>query len=967
MDRFITSIKRKYLERLINREKQWPPCKSNKLVRLELVERGKGEGFFANLQRGVENDGSTQHTSLAYGDLFKVNSRQVPVRKVLVEGDAGIGKTTLCTAASEDWAKGKLFQQFELVLLLPLRYKEIALAGSISELLKLLHSSSSIRESVASYLEENEGEAVLIIADGWDELSESERHEESFLFKLFFVQFPFLSVLLTSRPSASAPLHRLSCIDQFIEVRGFANEDIKEYIQSEFISVQKKVDCLLEQLESNPLVESICTIPLNCAIVCHLWRTLEEPIPTTLTDLYTKIILNVILRNIQKIEAFKYISELSSFVALPESLKESWLLLCEFAFHTKTRDQIVFSQQELSECFPQGLSLDEKVLCFGLLQHTETIFETGRKTAFHFLHLTFQEYLAALYLVRQPTDKQLEFFQSLNVFNFSHLSIVLRFCFGVAKSESRNFVDQLITSMHNRTNRTTCRHLCHFAFEAMSEQITDKIIKHLSEIDRCSGMMYNGIMYTFYNIISFENPHTAHDCAVMMYVIASIQEKSKIKIDFSSSGIREKQIKTLTHILTGESGKLQVAYLDLSHNKLTDESVSDLFSRASAAFGNSLRILSLCGNKIGADGCKSIAAVLEKAQSSELTILDLSNNPLGVSGLQALEGICGSLANLMDLNLQNTDMNGAVISVFLESLSAHCHHIRVLNISENNVQGDGVSVMSALSKLASRYEGCSPEHQPNRISGRITEGLRYSLNKLNIGEGLFSVFANNQDSLTSSLCKFDTIRLEGNGIQAGGVSQLARTKNTIIYTLSLDDNPLRIDGAQAIGEMLSSRFGQIKTLRLSRCQLTDLPTTASTNLDEIEVVKDVGRQLCQLPQNATIRELRLDGNSFNGQGVHILAGFIHLCSCLITLRSCGCGITSDDLGQLFNRLSQCKVTPYRLRAWYLRNNEIDDDGVYVLMEHLPSLLPNLWSVYTDGNQINIQVQKKLTERIENKV
>ena len=47
-----------------------------------------------------------------------------PVRKVLVEGDAGIGKTTLCTSVSEDWANGKLFQQFELLLLLPLRQKK---------------------------------------------------------------------------------------------------------------------------------------------------------------------------------------------------------------------------------------------------------------------------------------------------------------------------------------------------------------------------------------------------------------------------------------------------------------------------------------------------------------------------------------------------------------------------------------------------------------------------------------------------------------------------------------------------------------------------------------------------------------------------------------------------------------------------------------------------------------------------
>ena len=214
-------------------------------------------------------------------------------------------------------------------------------------MLKLLHSSASIRDSVASYLEEEEGEKVLIVADGWDELGESERQEESFLYKLFFKTFPFVSVIVTSRPSASAPLHRLPYIDRFVEVCGFNKENIKEYIQSEFTSDQEKASCLLlEQLESNPLVESVCSIPLNCAIVCHLWRTLEEALPTTMTELYTKIILNVILRNIQKefIQNSAVLS-LSNFDALPEDLQQSWWLLCEFAFQALKRDQIVFSSR----------------------------------------------------------------------------------------------------------------------------------------------------------------------------------------------------------------------------------------------------------------------------------------------------------------------------------------------------------------------------------------------------------------------------------------------------------------------------------------------------------------------------------------------------------------------------------------------------------------------------------------------
>lgn len=74
--------------------------------------------------------------------MISLNQRLVAENKlVLVEGDAGIG---LCTSISEDWAYEKLFREFNLLLLLPLREKEVASASSLPELLELLHLSSSL-------------------------------------------------------------------------------------------------------------------------------------------------------------------------------------------------------------------------------------------------------------------------------------------------------------------------------------------------------------------------------------------------------------------------------------------------------------------------------------------------------------------------------------------------------------------------------------------------------------------------------------------------------------------------------------------------------------------------------------------------------------------------------------------------------------------------------------------------------
>ena len=111
VERFATNLKKKYKCRLINREKQWPCRQSIKLVQLQLVHRGKAEGFYTSIQRGKED----KQTPLAYCDLFKGESgKDEPVRKVLIEGGAGIGKTTLTISLSENWACDKLFQEFEL-------------------------------------------------------------------------------------------------------------------------------------------------------------------------------------------------------------------------------------------------------------------------------------------------------------------------------------------------------------------------------------------------------------------------------------------------------------------------------------------------------------------------------------------------------------------------------------------------------------------------------------------------------------------------------------------------------------------------------------------------------------------------------------------------------------------------------------------------------------------------------------
>ena len=697
-----------------------------------------------------------------------------------------------------------------------------------------------------------------------------------------------MSVVVTSRPSASAPLHNLPCIDRFVEVNGFSKDDIKDYVQSEFSSDPEKAHRLLEQLEHNPLIESTCSVPLNCAIVCHLWQTLEEALPSTMTQLYTKLILYVVCRNLRKLKAYGPTFGMSSFDELPEGLQQSWCLLCQFACEALDKNKIVFSKKELLEFFPLGLAFDDKIHCFGLLQSAETVLDVTFVVSFNFVHLTFMEYLAALYLSRQPLDRQLRFLKKLR------FTMVTRFLFGICFSSVAQDLDvkqaiQFIAGTDNYP-RPYGLSLCHCAFEAQNHSVNHRVIQIL---------MNNSLW------LAFDEPRTAHDCATVLYVIDNVQECSHLDINFSDSGISEKQIRTLTDVLASKHGKLQVTSLYLSGNKLTDNSVSDLFQRASAA-----------------------------------------------------------LQSLTDLNLRSTNTNATFVK-YLPS-----PYLRTIDLSQNNLGVPGATALShVISRLLQYQLQCDDEME-------LQSEFWLYLNQTNLGEKGLCAFIENLDGV----CHLNCLSLQDNGINVTGVSYLADavcSENIVLkYELDISDNPLGLEGTVHIGRMLSSNHCQPSSVDFSSCELTtaggDIQDTDSLKLGETisaEAVRDVGQQLCQMSQNNIITSLALDDNSFTGEGIYILAGFMHLCPHLKYLYSHNCGITSDDVKQLFDKLSQLKSSSPSLCSeiisWDLGDNEIDDSGVLVLMDQLTPLLPRMH--YDDfifrNNPVSSEVKKLLREKL----
>ena len=675
METFVTNIKKNYCDRVINNydEEHWPPNHSSKLLRLELVVKKKGDHFFAShLQKF-----NTKQPLIAYDDLFKSGENQV--RKVLVEGSPGIGKTSLCISISKDWANGELFQDYTLLLLLPLHQEKIALASSLSTLIENFTLQDTL--SVVNHLEESNGEGVLMIADGWDKLGESERQEGSFFHSLLFGDtLSLASVLVTSRPTASAPLHRDTSISQVVEVCGFNKQDSKDYILSE---VQEGASHpILKQLDYNPLMESMCKVPFICTVICHsLWYTFGNALPPTMTELSTNVILNIMCSYVWKRGTSTSILSLSGVDTLSENLQDSWWHLCQLAFEMLTVHK---SRIELSQ-------IESSINSAGLL---EVIIEKD-DVFFHFLHSTFQEYLAALHVVKQSHDMSPEVqLKTLDAIKSQQFTMFWQYFFGICMEyDQRNIIKHaihiLLTSDLSKSLLSQC------AYEARNDVITNDIIRALTNSSEKKSSIH------------FGDPNTAHACTAILYVIDSMQGLlCEMEINFKSCRLDSKVISKLEDILAKQPGQLQVRSLDLSDNGLSDDSVANLFHRALSSF-QLLEKLYLRNNKIGGKSINAIVTALAKASSRSMIQLDLSFNPLTLTALQILQNAIKSdtFLNLEILFMQGsltTDANVNIqyLTTFADALLSHCQHIRTLDVFGNDF-GDSVTpeLNTVISKL----------------------------------------------------------------------------------------------------------------------------------------------------------------------------------------------------------------------------------------------------------------------------
>ena len=221
-----------------------------------------------------------------------------------MQGIPGVGKSTLAWQLGRRWGKKEILQHFQLVIVLRVRDERVQEAQTVSEL--FYHPDPDIQQSVGKWMASTLGEDVLLILDGYDELSSELQIGKQSIFARIIKgkELPKLSVLVTSRPSANRNLYQLcrkraKC--QYIEVVGFGKKEIREYVDLAFkYNLQLKERFNL-YIEHHPHILSMMYVPINCAIVAELFKEKHKGNPPqTLTEVYTALTNTLLQRHEQK-------------------------------------------------------------------------------------------------------------------------------------------------------------------------------------------------------------------------------------------------------------------------------------------------------------------------------------------------------------------------------------------------------------------------------------------------------------------------------------------------------------------------------------------------------------------------------------------------------------------------------------------------------------------------------------------
>ncbi|KAL5517569.1 hypothetical protein EMCRGX_G003135 [Ephydatia muelleri] len=550
-------------------------------------------------------------------------------RCIIVEGIPGIGKSTFSWHLGVCWAQKEILHDYHLVVLLRLRDERVQHAKCVSDLFRYEEQPKQEHEAVMEWINSNKGDGVMMVLDGYDELSPDLQKSSIFANIIRGVVLPKMTVLVSSRPSANENLHQL-CQDQkcqYIEVIGFGKEEIQEYVDAALGHNKELRDQLLSYLEYHPHIHGLMYCPLNCAIIVQIFRDqmkIRSQPPQTLTEVYQVLIKTVLKRHEQKsVEPPAAMKHKGTSTIPNNPSRFPWLgnvsdqtipqllVLAKLAYDGTNEDRLIF----------HGLTGTMETL--GLLQEVPELYlESSGSSSYHFLHKTVQEFMAALHVSSLPPGERAEFIRTS--FGKSNMTMVVRFMAGLTKFQSQDDIEGILAFQEEGGRRLL--ESLHWLFEAHDPGLVQKCMGHIE-----------------WTLQLYREDLDPFDCYVLGYCIANSRQPWNLSLlDCSING---QCVKMLMMVEKGRAfDYIKTIYLFCDYNYDEANHNYVLGDEGAIVLGKMLRgnkvltSLQLRNCDIGPEGLSELCSALEV--NTTLTELDLSYNTFDDHSLASLD-TCG--------------------------------------------------------------------------------------------------------------------------------------------------------------------------------------------------------------------------------------------------------------------------------------------------------------------------------------
>ncbi|XP_062394995.1 NACHT, LRR and PYD domains-containing protein 12-like isoform X2 [Sardina pilchardus] len=835
-------------------------------------------------ERFLEEERHRKDEAEKNGRIF--NPKQYkPIRTVLTKGVAGIGKTVSVQKFILDWVEGQAKEDVHFIFPLPFRELNLMKEKKLSLMDLIQHFFPEIKDPRVFT---SSAHRVMFIFDGLDEcrlpldfrsiptccdVTKPASVDVLLTNLIKGGLLPSALLWITTRPAAANQMPHES-VYQVTEIRGFNDPQKEEYFRKR-ISDENLASRTITHLKSSRSLYIMCHIPVFCWISATVVeRTSKESesveMPRTLTQMYTHfLIIQTSIKNVKHTER-------------KETDEEVIFKLGKLAFQQLEKGNLIFYEEDLSEC---GIDVTEASVYSGVctqIFREEAGLYQGK--VFSFVHLSIQEFLAALYVFlcfsnrernmpdQQQTSQLSALLGAATLHDLhktavdlalqsknGHLDLFLRFLLGLSLTSNQNLLKHLHPQSSSQSDKSeqTVQYVKQKIRDQSSSNRRINLFYCLNELnhhavvevtDRSSGTLYVDMLlpgeWKTKRFVFKMSEEQLAEFDLQKYIKTPEKDQTELLSPdevlqrlvpvvtsalLSYCDLTKRSCSYLASALTTHSSSLRL--LNLSRNKLLDSGVELLCSALCHQNGKVLELkLEEC--ILTEKSCSYLASALT-AHSSSLRLLNLSENKLLDSGVELLcSALCHQNCKLKELNLYKCNLTEKSCSYLASALTTHSSSLRQLNLGYNKLLDSGVELLcSALCHQNCKLEElrlweCDLTEKSCSYLASALTAHSSSLRLLDLGYN--ELLDSGVELLCSALChqncKLERLQLNSCNLTEKSCSYLASaltTHSSSLRLLDLWDNELLDSGVELLCSALCHPNCKLEELKLKRCNLTE--------------------------------------------------------------------------------------------------------------------------------------------------